>query len=326
MEAIQARTREMLPASESPDLGRSGAPDEPHSAGGGRPRSRASRRLYPKVLGGVWVAVAATTLTYGLAYYLTPLAERPFTPQHELLKPAGLIGQGYGVIGTLFILLGVTSYALRKRVVRTNRVGKLKYWLESHIFLCTLGPFLILLHTSFRFGGLVSIAFWSMVIVVASGVFGRYVFVRIPQTINGRFRSLQEAQQEQQGLLARLQAEFGVSADQLAVALGRQSTTEPRSLLGALRFAVQYDLRRRAQSRRVRAMLAESGVPAGLRSSASSLIRREVQLEQQMILLRPFQRLFRYWHLLHMPLSMVMGLIVVLHIAVAILFGYTWVF
>lgn len=284
------------------------------------------RRAYPRVLALVWIIVAAATLTYGLEYYLTPLVERPFTPEHELLKPAGLIGQGYGVIGTLFILLGVASYALRKRVVRTNRVGKLKYWLESHIFLCTLGPFLILLHTSFRFGGLVSIAFWSMVIVVASGVFGRYVFVRIPQTINGRFRSLQEAQQEREQLLGRLQDEFGVGAEELAVVLGGGSTTAPRSLIGSLWFAVQYDLRRRGQSRKVSALLAESGVPAGLRGSASSLIRKEVQLEQQMVLLRPFQRLFRYWHLLHMPLSTVMGLIVLLHIGVAILFGYTWVF
>lgn len=223
----------------------------------------------------MWIILAAATLTYGLEYYLTPLVERPFTPGHELLKPAGLIGQGYGVIGTLFILLGVASYALRKRVVRTNRVGKLKYWLESHIFLCTLGPFLILLHTSFRFGGLVSIAFWSMVIVVASGVFGRYVFVRIPQTINGRFRSLQEAQQEREQLLGRLQDEFGVGAEQLAVVLGGGSTTAPRNLIGSLWFAVQFDLRRRGQSRKVSALLAESGVPAGLRGSASSLIRKD---------------------------------------------------
>jgi hypothetical protein len=255
--------------------------------------------------------------------------ERPFAPGHELLKPAGLIGQGYGVIGTLFILLGVLSYSLRKRVARTNRIGKLKYWLESHIFLCTLGPFLILLHTSFRFGGIVSIAFWAMVIVVVSGVFGRYVFVRIPKTINGRFRSLQDVRQEQAALLETLQAEFGVGADRVAAALGPgpgNSGEGVGGLVGALWFALRNDVRRRAQSRRVRALLADAGVPAGLRGSASSLIRKQVQLEQQMVLLRPFQRLFRYWHLFHLPLSTVMAAIVILHIGVAIVFGYTWLF
>lgn len=325
MEAIQTQAQTAV-ATTTTAAGLSRAAGDRRSSGAERLGRTSGRRVYPKILVAVWIAVAVATLAYGLEYYLTPLVERPFTPQHELLKPAGLVGQGYGVIGTLLIALGVASYSLRKRLVRSNRVGKLKYWLESHIFLCTLGPFLILLHTSFRFGGLVSIAFWSMVIVVASGVFGRYVFVRIPKTINGRFRSLQDAQQEREQLLGRLQADFGISADRLALVPGGETMTVPRSLLGSLWFAVRHDVRRRAQSRRVRALLAESGVPGALRGSAASLIRTEVQLQQQMVLLRPFQRLFRYWHLLHMPLSTVMAVIVVLHIVVAILFGYTWLF
>ena len=313
MEAIQAQVRRAAPLT-----------------AGARLRPPSERRLFPKLLVAVWVAVAAATVMYGLEYYLTPLVERPFLPQHELLKPAGLIGQAYGVIGTLFIFLGVASYALRKRVVRTNRVGKLKYWLESHIFLCTLGPFLILLHTTFRFGGLVSIAFWSMVIVVLSGVFGRYVFIRIPKTINGRFRTLQDVRQEQDELLEALESDFGVSSDRVAAVLGPGPANAGRDggpgLVGAFLFALRSDLRRRARSRQVRSLLADAGVPTAFRGSAASLIRKQVQLEQQMALLRPFQRLFRYWHLLHLPLSMVMAAIVVLHIAVAILFGYTWLF
>jgi hypothetical protein len=41
-----------------------------------------------------------------------------------------------------------------------------------------------------------------------------------------------------------------------------------------------------------------------------------------MALLLPFQRLFRYWHLLHLPLAIVMLLVVVVHLVVAALFGY----
>jgi cytochrome b561 len=51
-------------------------------------------------------------------------------------------------------------------------------------------------------------------------------------------------------------------------------------------------------------------------------VQSRFQLEQQMILLAPFQRLFRFWHLFHLPLAIVMLIVVVVHVAVAALFGY----
>jgi hypothetical protein len=43
-----------------------------------------------------------------------------------------------------------------------------------------------------------------------------------------------------------------------------------------------------------------------------------------MVLLKPFQRLFHYWHVLHLPLAIVMFLILAVHVAVALVFGYGW--
>jgi uncharacterized membrane protein len=67
-------------------------------------------------------------------------------------------------------------------------------------------------------------------------------------------------------------------------------------------------------------------MPLYLRDSVVGLVQSQLQLEQQIVLLKPFQRLFRYWHLLHLPLAGVMVLILMVHVAVAVLFGYTWVF
>ena len=61
-----------------------------------------------------------------------------------------------------------------------------------HIFLCTLGPILVLFHTSYKFGGLVVISFWSMVAVFLSGIIGRFIYIQIPRTIEGRELSLNE--------------------------------------------------------------------------------------------------------------------------------------
>jgi hypothetical protein len=71
----------------------------------------------------------------------------------------------------------------------------LKYWLEFHIFLCSLGPVMILFHTAFKFGGIVSISFWSMIAVVVSGIIGRFIYIQIPRTIEGRELSLNEVRE-----------------------------------------------------------------------------------------------------------------------------------
>ena len=111
---------------------------------------------------------------------MTPLEERFYHPDHENFKPSGLFGHGLGIVGTLLILIGVFIYIARKRYQFLSRYGRVKYWLEFHIFLCTLGPIMVLFHTAFKFGGIVSISFWSMVAVVISGVIGRYIYIQIP--------------------------------------------------------------------------------------------------------------------------------------------------
>ena len=93
----------------------------------------------------LWIAIGSLPLLEGIAYYLAPHTERPYLELHELYKPSGLIGQGLGITGTLMMMVGVFGYMLRKRWRVLHRFGKLRDWLTFHIFLCTLGPFLILL-------------------------------------------------------------------------------------------------------------------------------------------------------------------------------------
>ena len=56
------------------------------------------------------------------------------------------------------------------------------------------------------------------------------------------------------------------------------------------------------------------------------LLRRRLALEQQGRLLLPFQRLFSYWHILHLPLAIVLLIVTIVHVVVAFLFGYVWIF
>ena len=285
--------------------------------------SRLSQRIYQIGLATTWLVVAGVFLFWGLDYYILPLAERPYAAGHDLFKPTGLVGNRLAIAGTVMLTFGVASYSLRKRWPRLQTLGKLRHWLSFHIFLCTLGPFLITLHTSFKVGGLVSIAFWSMVLVVASGLVGRYVYVRIPKTLDGRFRSMQEIEARQAELLAELAATGALADDDLASLRTAQPAT-PRGLLHALALAVRFDWESRRETRRLEGLLRERGVEAETRHRLVDEAREHRKLAQQRVLLQPFGRLFRYWHTFHLPLAIVMFLILALHIGVAVAFGYAW--
>lgn len=122
----------------------------------------------------------------GSVYYSLPLEERFYHEFHETFKASGILGHGLGIVGTNMIAFGVFLYIGAKKYGWLTKLVRLKYLLEFHIYLCTLGPILVLFHTTFKFGGIVSIAFWSMVIVVLSGVVGRFLYIRLPRDWQGR--------------------------------------------------------------------------------------------------------------------------------------------
>jgi len=279
------------------------------------------------VLAMIWLGVAGFALIAGLQYYLLPLDDRAFSELAPLYAPTGLVGHGMGIVGTALIVIGVVGYMVRKRLGFLARAGALKHWLQVHIFLCTLGPFLVLLHTSFKFGGLVSIAFWSMAAVVLSGVFGRYVYVRIPKTINGSFLTLAAVTEKARVLSQSIAAQTGIPLDELDGLLAPAAAAPPAQRLGgALGFALREDLRQRKAMRDLRSFLHGRQVPSSLQGSVLALADEQRRLRQQALLLRPFQRLFRYWHVVHLPLAIVMFVILGIHVTVSILFGYTWIF
>jgi hypothetical protein len=285
--------------------------------------SRASSfRLVPSLLVIAGVVIASVGLAIGIDYYRLPLEQRPFSPLYDRFRPAGAIGLRYGIVGTVMIAAGVTLYSLRKRLRWLARLGKLKYWLEFHIFVCTVGPFLILLHTSFKVGGLVSIAFWSMTVVALSGIFGRYVYVRIPKSVQGQFASLGEINQQREALLGSLATQLGPRYQDVEAILASARRRPAPGFFRALTAAVRFDFTRRVMLRRVRRILRSTPLPGTTRKQVLDVIGAQLTIEQQLALLSPFQKLFRYWHLFHLPLAIVMFVIVSVHVVIATMFGY----
>ena len=282
-----------------------------------------AHRIYIGVLVGIGFIVFVILCYWGFSYYSTGIEERPFHEDHTNLKPSGPIGHGLGIIGTLMILIGVFSYIGRKKKKFLPKVGALKHWLEFHIFLCSVGPLLILFHTAFKFGGIVSISFWSMVAVVLSGIIGRFIYIQIPRTIQGRELSLAEIKEMKDNLSLDLKTRYGLDD----AVFGQ--------LLNATRFASITDGTEAKQplvktkseiKNEVRSILRQSNLMGRDRKGVMKLVRNEMRMSTRINRLHTMQTLFKYWHVAHLPFALIMLVIMVIHVAITLAFGYKWIF
>jgi hypothetical protein len=287
-------------------------------------------RIYIFTLTAIIVVSTILLAYYGFPYYNTNLVERFYHPDHDLFKASGLYGHGLGIAGTLFIIFGVFSYMARKRYRFLSRFGRLKYWLEFHIFLCILGPVLILFHTSFKFGGIVAISFWSMVIVVASGVIGRFIYIRIPRTIEGREMSLAEVRTLKNEMHDYLKDLLGGNEKPYQTILeltGNRSDAGNRNYTGNfLKRRISKYISERNRIGRIREILRSIELPKPDIRKAVRLVKSEISLNNRIGRLHTLQKLFRYWHIAHLPFALIMLVIMVIHVGIALAFGATWIF
>jgi hypothetical protein len=128
-----------------------------------------SKELWLSLLAALFITAAYAFVVYW--YRAIPAA-------------AGLFGHMIGVIGFLLMLMTETVYSFRKRS-RKGRWGSMQSWLQFHIFTGLVGPYMVLLHTSWKFHGLAGATTLLTIIIVISGFIGRYIYTRIPRSLDG---------------------------------------------------------------------------------------------------------------------------------------------
>ena len=264
----------------------------------------------------------------GYQFYTTPIENRFFQSQYNLLRPSGLWGHAFGIIGSLMMIFGVALYMIRKRSRRLFTFGYLKHWLEFHIFLCTLGPILVLYHTAFKFGGIVAVSFWSMVAVVLSGVIGRFIYVQIPRTIQGHELNMNELNDISSGLTLTLRKDFFIN-ESLLLELEKISSPEKYKRItfaNSIVFILKDYLSHRTILRRLKKSMKFSGVSKIRINEMSQTVKSKLVISRRIGLLRTMQKFFKYWHIVHLPFAITMFVIMFIHIGVTITFGYKWIF
>ncbi|MCX7610628.1 MAG: hypothetical protein N2043_03450 [Ignavibacterium sp.] len=275
----------------------------------------------PLILFYFLVAISFTiTITYyGFDYYTLPLKERFYSSKHQLLNPSGEFGHLFGIVGSVLITFGVLSYVIRKRWRKLIRFSYLKYWLEFHIFLCSLGSLLILFHTAFKFGGIISIGFWSLAIVVTSGIVGRVIYIQIPRTLQGDKLAKSEIEEE---LIQNLSKINNKILDDIKIYLTYDSQSQiiKSSFIASLKSIIYQHKIQREKIKSIKKTVEKINIDSNQKSVLMNDIKKILSLQSKIVLYNSFEILFKQWHIFHLPFAITMFFLMILHIIIVMIF------
>lgn len=231
-----------------------------------------------------------------------------------------LVGHGMGIVGFLLMLMTETLYSLRKRS-RSARWGRTVRWLQFHIVTGLVGPFLVLLHTSWKFNGLAGVVALMTGSVVLSGFVGRYIYTAVPRSADGVEVEAAELERQIAALEADLQRWLvGRSAETRRViqrleTLPDVSGSGPLLILG--RVLLEWDARLTWWRERRRL-----GVAARSQSrQLDGLLRRRRALHRQVASLALARRMLSIWRAVHIPVGVALFTAAFVHIGAAVYYA-----
>lgn len=281
---------------------------------------------------------ALLTVLASIAIGVYESMAQAYAPGLSIVKALHLAGylKGYPVVFEpskgVWHLIGWTGsammavmmlYSVRKRFDFMSRLGSMRHWLSAHMFLGILGPVLVTFHTTFKLHGIIATSFWCMIVTMVFGILGRYIYVQIPRSITGAELGVREMDSLVEDLNIELHRYF--SKANFSHLLGAISTADAEaghlSPVKALFFMMRNDIKNRFRIYRLGGALKRRyGLSRDARREIVTLLRRKAALIRRKNFLTTSHRLLHYWHVLHVPLAIVMFLIMFLHIIVYYVF------
>jgi hypothetical protein len=294
-----------------------------------RSSTRSTRRI---MRGSRWAVFSFAVLLVaiclaGWPYYTLSVGERVRSPLHPWLRPSGYIGQSAGLLAVaIFIFLWL--YPLRKHVRWLAWTGSVARWLDLHVLAALVLPLLAAIHSAWRFRGLIGLGFWSMMVVWASGIVGRYLYARIPRSKAGVELTREEIAARRRALLEEIAARTSLDVELIERTLmPARAPIGRRGLWATLWRLAADDLARRSAARRLRRLCEQDGRGRQDRAVLNRVVRlgrREIALTQQARMLEATHDVFRFWHVLHRPVAIAALVAVLIHVAVVVALGATW--
>ncbi|RME33446.1 MAG: hypothetical protein D6786_07680 [Gammaproteobacteria bacterium] len=291
------------------------------AATAGRPAQRSVDRLLqpPRARLGTWTFFLSTGLLVLWGWE---------TDLEDYITAESGVGYALGIIGGV-MMLSLLIYPLRKRIRWLKRIGAVRHWFRAHMVLGVLGPVCILFHCNFHLGSLNSnVALFSMLTVAISGIIGRYFYGKIHYGLYGARSTLEQLRLdtsdardhlrellEQAPALRNRLLEFEDHAlatpPTVLHSLWRLLTITPRTAW--LRFSSTFTLRPTVK------LLARSRGWDRARCRQAQIEARQY-LAAYLVAIRKlvqqhfFERLFGLWHVLHVPLFIMLVLTATVHV------------
>ena len=285
---------------------------------------RQGRRTRTSVL---LVTLALSVLAYALwnlgeEFYLADLESRVEHSDYEMLRPGGLFGHGYGIVGTILILTNLL-YLARRRLAGWS-LGSMATWLNLHVFTGLMGSLLILFHSAFQFRTPIAIVTAvSLGVVVVTGIAGRYLYALTPRPDRG---ALEEA-------LASLDDLAPGCSARVYHTLATHEVTQVdthRWLLAKLAAVPKWARDARARGFLVSYVIEDAPLTGVLERGERRRFRKAKRAVRKYatreVVAVGASSLLQSWRGFHRLLAVILVLIVPIHIAVAWVYGYRWIF
>jgi hypothetical protein len=249
-------------------------------------------------------------------------------PVAHYMSPKSGLGYAIGIVGGVLILSQLL-YAVRKRVRSLSFLGSVPKWFQTHMILGIVGPVCILLHCGFSLGATNSnIALFSMLTVSGSGIFGRYFYSKIHHGLYGRKATLAELQDRAQDLRERatkilmMPELVNLLEDEERRLLAVADWGPARMLFAPGAIAYNYSSGRSRLRRYVRAAIRVTAArhKAVAKQSdrfervAFDYVSRRMKVTREVVEFRIYEKLFSVWHVLHMPLFLMLIAAGIVHV------------
>lgn len=237
-------------------------------------------------------------------------------------------GYWFGIVGGSMMLL-LLLYPMRKRMHSMSKWLTVKFWFRIHMILGVLGPVLVMMHSSYHLGSLNGrIALFSMIVVAVSGLVGRYLYTRIHYGLYGSKATFGSLKSDSEIVTKKLGPLFDLhpKSKKLLAEYERRVLETPRGMIASLVhwFSMRLEAAKLYHAV-VRSLNKKLLAAAHLKGwDKSKVLRKQLRLRsmllehrqilRQILELHFYERLFAIWHLLHMPLFIMLVITGFVHV------------
>lgn len=238
-------------------------------------------------------------------------------------------GSDFGLvagIAALALILLLLFFGVRKRMYASRRLGRLEAWLLSHVWLGLLSVVLVLFHSGFRFeDGVAVAALVVLVLVVVTGAFGAVLYTTVPRLLTEVSGNLPPERVSAD--LHRIESSMARLAEGRSDVFARVhralvTRARPGPLAGWRILFGRPPSPREALPRGVTERLRL--VSEGEREALEQLLvlsRQHRELHQRLVLERRYVNLLQAWLYLHVPLSLALLVLALVHAGAAFYYG-----